>query len=159
VLEHYLHNKEEINMKNKIVATMGTLFVIALLVGCAGVPEVQAPKVGKAPVYDLGGLYLTTDAKQMTGVARDRVKLGVGETVVIYARGMSTVETGGKWFELPADVVVNWKADREIEVTPTTGHIVTVKVIEPISVTAYVTATTTTKKGEKIETSLMVEGK
>ena len=149
-------------MKTKIITMMLSLVAVALLVGCAGVPEVgllkvKLPKVEKAP--ELGGLYLTTDLKQMTGVARDHVKLGVGESVVIYARGQSTIETGGKWFELPADVVVNWKAGRELEVTPTTGHVVTVKVVEPISVTAYVTATTTTKAGEKLEMLFTVEGK
>jgi len=146
-------------MKAKILTTMMALLAIVLLVGCASVPKVKVPAVQKAPVYELGGLYLTTDEKQMTGVARDHVKLGVGETVVIYARGMSTIETGGKWFELPADVVVNWKADRELEVTPTTGHVVTVKVIEPISTSSFVRATTTTKKSEKIEKLFTVEGK
>lgn len=146
-------------MKNKIASMMVALVIIAMLVACAGVPEVKVPAVKKAPTYELGDLYLTTDAKQMTGVARDSVKLGVGENVVIYARGMSTIETGGAWFELPADVVVNWKADRGLEVTPTVGHIVTVKVVEPIEGAAFVTATTTTKAGKKIEALFTVEGK
>ncbi|MGC8823521.1 MAG: hypothetical protein ACP5PZ_02860 [Bacteroidales bacterium] len=88
---------------------------------------------------------------EMTGVAQDKAKLGMGETVTVYARGCSSIETGGKWFVLPADVVVAWKADKELEVTPTTGHVVTIKVIAPISGSAYVTATTTAKDGSKIE--------
>lgn len=146
-------------MKGKVASLMTPLVAIVLLVSCAGVPKVKVPVVEKTPTYELGGLNLTTDAKQMSGVAIDHVKLGVGETVVVYARGASTIETGGKWFELPADVVVNWKADRELEVTPTVGHTVTVKVVEPISVAAYVTATTTTKAGEKIEAMFAVESK
>ena len=145
-------------MKIKIATMMVTLVAIALLVGCASVTKVKMPVVKETPIvketpktYDLYDLNLTKDPHQMTGVPVDHAKLAVGETVTIYARGGSSIETGGKWFELPADVVVTWKADRELEVTPTTGHVVTVKVISPMSVAAYVTATTTAKDGSKIE--------
>jgi len=147
------------SMKGRIAATMVALVAIAFCVGCAGVQKVKVPEKVMPTKYELADLYLTTDSKQMTGVARDHIKLAVGETVVIYARGASSIETGGKWFELPADVVVTWKADRELEVTPTTGHVVTVKVVEPISVASFVTATTTTKTGEKVEKLFTVEGK
>lgn len=139
-------------MKTTIVKAMLKLFAITLLVGCAGMAKVKAPVAKETPkTYDLYDLYLTKEANQMTGVAQDKAKLGVGESVTIYARGCSSVETGGKWFELPADVVISWKADGELEVTPTTGHVVTVKVVKPIAVSAYVTATTTAKNGSKIE--------
>jgi len=145
---------------------MMALVAIALLVGCASVTKVKMPVVKETPIvkeapktYDLYDLYLTKDPQQMTGVARDMAKLSVGETVTIYARGCSSIETGGKWFELPADVVVTWKADRKLEVTPTTGHVVTVKVISPISVSAYVTATTTAKDGSKIEKGFTITPK
>lgn len=49
----------------------------------------------------------TTDVKQMIGISCEHVEVRVSETVIIYARGMSRIETGGKWFELPAEVVVN----------------------------------------------------
>ncbi len=143
-------------MKGKFIVKIMALLAITFIVGCAVVPKIKVPAVGKAPVYELDGLYLTTDARQMTGVDRSSAKLGVGETVVIYARGKST---DGKWFELPADVVVNWRADLELEVTPASGHVVTVKVIKPISVVAYVTATTTTEDGKKTETLFSVTGK
>ncbi|NMC68224.1 MAG: hypothetical protein GYA61_08370 [Spirochaetales bacterium] len=84
----------------------------------------------------------------MKGVPCDKVKIRVGETVVIYARIMSK---DGKWFELPVDVDVNCKADTEFEVTPITGHVITVKIIKPISGVSFVTATTTMAKSEKIE--------
>ncbi|MFN3550680.1 MAG: hypothetical protein ACK4WJ_02580 [Endomicrobiia bacterium] len=142
-------------MKSKEIIIFA-LVTIGILSSCAKVPKLQVPSVKPTPKYELGGLYLTTDAKQMSGVARDSIKLGVGESAVIYARGMSTIETGGKWFELPSDVVVNWKADRELEVTPTVGHVVTVKVVRPISGAAYLTATTTDKSGKKIESILAV---
>jgi len=96
----------------------------------------------------LSGLYLTSDAKQMTGVGMDNTKLAVGESVVIYARGK---DAAGKWYELPADVVVNWKADKELKVEPATGKMVTVKVAKEIAVSAMVTATVTDSKGKKIE--------
>ena len=86
----------------------------------------------------------------------DHVKLAVGESVVIYARGNSTE---GKWFKLPLHVAVTWKADRELQVTPTSGHTVTVRVVKPISTTAYVTAVTTAKNGKKIEALFTIEGK
>lgn len=136
----------------KIAITMAVVFTITFLIGCAKVSKVKVPTSTK---NELDGLYVTTDPKQMTGVPRDNAKLGLGETVVVCARGAM----GTKWFELPADVVVNWKADPELEVTPTTGHIVTVKVINPISVSAYVTVTTTTKAGEKIEKEFTIMGK
>lgn len=139
-------------MKSKIAKTMTALVTILLLAGCAGVSKVKVPVAKEAPkTYDLYDLYLTKDAQQMTGVAKDAVKLNVGETVTIYARGCSSAETGGKWFELPGNVVVTWKADQELEVSPTTGHVVTVKVIKPISTATYVTAVTTAKDGSKIE--------
>ncbi len=148
-------------MKKRITVSIMTLCAIVLLVGCAGVPmKVKVPALEKAPVYELDGLYLTTDPKQMTGVARDHIKLGVGETVVIYARGKSTIETGGKWFELPADVVVDWKTDSELEVTPTTGHMVTVKLIKSLNEgSAFAKAVTTTKDGKKIDAIFMVREK
>lgn len=146
--------------QSKIAVSMVTLVTIALLVGCVGVPRVvKQPEIVTPTNYEVAGLYLTADAKQMTGVPRDHVKLAVGETVVVYARGMSSIETGGKWFELPPNVVVTWKADRELEVTPATGHIVTVKVVEPITAASFVTATTTDKDGKKIEVLFTVEGK
>lgn len=145
-------------MKGKEII-MFAFITIGILASCAKVPKLQMPSIQPTPKYELGGLYLTTDAKQMSGVSRDRIKLGIGESVVIYARGMSTIETGGKWFELPSDVVVNWKADKELELTPTVGHTVTIKVARPISGAAYVTATTTDKSGKKIESLLTVEMK
>lgn len=118
----------------------------------AVVPEVKVPIPER---YELDDLYFAGDAKKMTGVSLGNVELGVGETVIIYVRGASN----GKWFELPADVVVSWEADRELEVSPTTGHVVTVKVVKPIENFSFVTATTINKDGKKIEAQLMVEGK
>jgi lipoprotein-anchoring transpeptidase ErfK/SrfK len=146
-------------MKAKIATMMVVLVTIALFVGCAGVQKAKDLAAEKPQAYELGGLFLTKDEKQMTGIAKDSAKLGVGETIVIYARGQSTVETGGKVFELPADVVVEWKADNELEVTPNVGHIVTVKLVKPIEVAAYVTATTTTKTGQKIEAGFTITKK
>lgn len=145
-------------MKTKAGILVMLFFAIVLLVGCPGLPKMPVVKE-TLQTYDLYDLYLTTDVQQMTGVPKDHVKLGLGETVVVYARGCSSLETGGKWFELSPDIVVNWKSDPELEVTPTTRHMVTVKVIKPISVAAYVTAITTNKAGQKVEKIFTVEGK
>ncbi len=61
--------------------------------------------------------------------------------------------------ELPQDVVGNLKVDRELEVKPTAGRVVTVKVIKPISTVAYVTATTTKKNGKKLEAGVQITPK
>ncbi len=141
-------------MKGKIATAMVTLGAIALLIGCAGVPKIEAPKVIPEKHGKLAYLYLTTDIKKMTGVAQSYAKMAVGETMVIYVRGGD--ETG-KWFKLPADVVVNWKPDREIEVTPTIGHIVTVKAVSSAAVASFLEATAMTKDGNKIEAMMQIE--
>jgi len=77
-------------MKSKIAKTMTALVTILFLLGCASVSKVKVPAAKESPkTYDLYDLYLTKDAQQMTGVAKDAVKLNVGETVTIYARGCS----------------------------------------------------------------------
>jgi len=44
-------------MKNKSAATMMTLFAIALLVDCAGVPKVSKPGLTEAKKCCKGGSY------------------------------------------------------------------------------------------------------
>ncbi len=132
------------------------LITITLFIACASLPKVNAPTIEKPPTYELAGLYLTIDSNQMSGVPIDKAKLAEGEIVVIYARGQSP---DGKWFELPNDIVITWKVDSELEVTPAEGHVVTVKVVKSISSIAYVTATTTTKDGKKIEALFTITGK
>ncbi len=141
-------------MKSKVTLTIAVILITALMIGCAQLGTVKqvAKEVGPRT---LTGLNVTRDAKQMSGVPISVAKLAVGESVVLYARGSDN----GKWFELPADVVVNWKADSELEVNPTTGHVVTVKVVSPISAVAFVTATTTTKDGKKLEAELQITHK
>ncbi|MGB9600012.1 MAG: hypothetical protein ACPL7I_05625 [Myxococcota bacterium] len=39
----------------------------------------------------------------MNGVIADRAKLLPSETVMTYARDCSSIETGDRWFELPAE--------------------------------------------------------
>lgn len=141
-------------MKGKIATAMVTLGAIALLIGCAGMPKVKAPKVIPEKHGKLAYLYLTTDIKKMTGVAQTYAKMAVGKSMVVYVRGGDKT---GKWFKLPADVVVNWKPDREIEVTPTIGHVVTVKAISPAAAGSYLEATAMTKDGNKIEAMMAIE--
>ena len=144
-------------MKKHTIATMIALYIVLMLLACVGTSEISEQPASPAFKYhELDGLYLTIDGKQMNGVAMDHVKLAVGESVVIYARGNSTE---GKWFKLPLHVAVTWKADRELQVTPTSGHTVTVRVVKPISTTAYVTAVTTAKNGKKVDALFTIEGK
>lgn len=149
-------------MKTKIAVTMVALVTIAFLAGCATVvPKVTVPVVKEAPkTYDLYNLYLTTDAQQETGVSRNLVKLGVGETITVYARGCTGdkwSETGGEWFVLPEDVTVEWIPDKELEVTPTVGHVVTIKLVSKPDVVTFVKAVITTKDGKKVEQLFMVD--
>lgn len=147
-------------MKKQTIATIRALSIVLMLLACAGTSEIsEQPATPAFKYYELDGLYLTTDEKQMNGVAMDHVKLRVGEFVVVYARGMSTVDTGAQWFKLPSHVAVTWKADSELQVAPASGHTVTVRVVKPIAVTSYVTAVTTAKNGKKIEAIFTVEGK
>jgi len=141
-------------MKRRITAMTVALVAIAFLVGCAGVPKVKVPEVIPEKHGELTYLYLTTDAKKMTGVAQNYAIMTVGESIIVYARGGD--ETG-KWFELPADVVVNWKPGRELEVTPTTGHVVTVKAIGPAGEIPFLEVTATTQDGKKIEGTMQIE--
>ncbi|MCS7227655.1 MAG: hypothetical protein NZ839_01670 [Endomicrobia bacterium] len=141
-------------MKNGLMLVV-IFCCLLVLVGCPKLPSKLPVSIPSVVEQELTGLYLTTDPKQMSGVGRSTIKLGVGESTVIYVRG----DSNGKWIELPADVVVNWKADKELEVTPNVGHVVTIKVIRPISASSFATATTTTKSGKKIEALLMVTPK
>ncbi|HQL44955.1 MAG TPA: hypothetical protein PL073_13810, partial [Spirochaetota bacterium] len=104
-------------MKKHTIATMIALYIVLMLLACVGTSEISEQPASPAFKYhELDGLYLTIDGKQMNGVAKDHAKLAIGESVVIYARGNSTE---GKWFKLPTSVAVTWKADRELQVTPT----------------------------------------
>ncbi len=146
-------------MKTKIAVTMVALVTIAFLAGCATVaPKVTVPVVKEAPkTYDLYDLYLTTDAQQWRLECSGLVKLGMGETITVYARGRSSLETGGKWFVLPEDVTVEWVPDKELEVTPTVGHVVTIKLVSKPDVVTFVKAVITTKDGKKVEQLFMVD--
>jgi len=144
-------------MKKQNVSVMGVILVAFMIIGCAQASGLlEQSMVPDLKSYELDGLYVTTDEKQMGGVAKDHAKLTVGESVVIYARGNSTE---GKWFKLPSSVAVTWKADSELKVTPASGHTVTVRVVKPISTTAYVTAVTTAKNGKKVDALFTIEGK
>lgn len=102
---------------------------------------------------ELSGLYLTTDRTQMNGVPGDSVTLSVNESITVYARGM---DDRGKWFELSDDAAITWKADNELEVTPTAGPEVKVKVVKK-AVVSYATATVLTKEGQKIKEEFAVQ--
>jgi hypothetical protein len=130
-------------MKTRITVLTLVLGPIIFLTCCASVP--------KSPEYQLTGLYVTMDAEQMSGTPKNHAKLGVGDTMVIYARGMSSRATGQKWFILPSDVEVDWSADEALEVIPTEGHKVTLRVVKPISNEAKVSAFTVITRVTKID--------
>ncbi len=144
-------------MRSKIITVVGVLSTVVLLVSCTGAPKVSKPEV-KVPLPEKHGgltyLYLTGNAEQMSGVAPTMRTMKVGESIVIYARGGD--ETG-KWFKLPNDVVVNWKAGKELEITPTTGHVITVKAVGPAGEIPFLEATAVTKDGTKVEGTLQIE--
>jgi len=112
-------------------------------------------------VLPLAGLYLTYDPNQMKGIAPDEVLLDTGESKTLYARGQSSIDTDGQWFVLPPDVVVSWRGGQGVEVTPTEGQVVTVKVTGPLPATGFVQvqATTTDYKGHEVRSYVSVENK
>jgi len=135
-------------------AGIGMVCAAMLLAGCASV--CQLSNVAKLPSSSHGkltGLALSTDQNQMTGVSRGSIKLAVGASAVLHVRG---TDEKTKWFELPSSVVVNWKCDKEVEVTPKSGSLVTVKAVSPIAAAAYVTATTVNEAGQKIESVIQI---
>jgi hypothetical protein len=91
----------------------------------------------------LSGMILTVDPEQMSGVPQDHVKLAVGESVTVYARGQ---DADGKWCPLPAGLSVKWRADRELELEPKTGETVTARLIREPKVSAMATARTVVDK-------------
>lgn len=135
-----------------------TIIIISAVMSCSSLPvdnEINPPILGEHGHKELSGLYLTTDKTQMTGVPRDSAKLSVHESIIIYVRGM---DDKGKWFILPEDVKISWKADNELEVNPDAGTEVTVKVLKKTVVT-YVTAIVETKDERRIkkEFAIMVK--
>jgi hypothetical protein len=71
-------------MKKQTIATIRALSIVLMLLACAGTSEIsEQPATPAFKYYELDGLYLTTDEKQMNGVAMDHVKLRVGEFVVV----------------------------------------------------------------------------
>jgi hypothetical protein len=91
----------------------------------------------------LSGIVLTVDPGQMSGIPQDHVKLGVGETVTVYARGL---DAEGKWCPLPPGLAIKWRADRELEISPRTGDMVTARLLSEPKVSAMATARTTVDK-------------
>lgn len=131
--------------------------LLVLVLGGCPAPSLKVPITEKIVTHELADLYLTTDPNQMSGVPKEYAKLGPNESITIYARGVTSIETGSKWFILPEDTIVNWKATEGVEITPTKGHAVMVKVVNPTSKTIFITATTTTKEGKKIERIFTIE--
>jgi len=140
-------------MKSRASLLVVMMACVALCIGCANLsalkPNVSLPGHGK-----LVNLAFTTDQNQMSGVSKGSLKLAVGESAVLLVRG---VDEKGKWFNLGTDVTVNWKGDAEVTVTPNVGATVTVKVIKPITASAFATATTVSSSGEKIEHMINVK--
>ena len=171
-------------MKMKILTMVMFVAVVAFLSGCAEVQKtnesVTTPEVKKAEepkpeeakkvedtkkaeepttpakTENILGLYITKDSEQMSGVSADTIKLAVDESVKVYVRGKGE---GDKWIKLPADAVVTWKADSELEITPNTGQEITIKVVKPISVVSYATASMTTPDGKTIKVDCTIIGK
>ena len=103
----------------------------------------------------LAGLNLTTDPEQMSGVPKDHVQLGVGESVKIYARGQ---DESGKWCPLPPGLNIRWRSDRELDIEPKTGDTVTARLRNAPKVSAMATARTVVEK-KKLQRLFTVEKK
>lgn len=103
----------------------------------------------------LSGIVLTVDPEQMSGVPQDHVKLSVGESVTIFARGQ---DPDGKWCALPEGLAVKWRSDRELELSPKTGETVTARLVSEPKVSAMATARTVVHK-KRLQKLFTVERK
>jgi hypothetical protein len=93
--------------------------------------------------FKLSGMVLTVDPEQLSGIPQDHVKLGVGESVTVYARGL---DADGKWCPLPTGLAVSWRSDRELELAPKTGETVTARLVSEPKVSAMATARTVVQR-------------
>ena len=98
-------------------------------------------------------LNLTTDVKQMEGVPKNHVHLGLGETVTVYARGQ---DEHGKWCPLPDGLVLKWRHDRDLKITEGPGQTAAVTLVGTPKVSAVATARTTVGK-KKLQRTFTVE--
>lgn len=101
---------------------------------------------------DITGLNLTESSIQMSGVSMGEKKLRVGGSINLYVRG----DLNGKWFELPDDFKLAWKADKELFVLPGPSHVFTIQLREPVSVFASLTITAMGANGKKLEADLTI---
>jgi len=108
-------------MKGKIITIVVALFIVTLLVGCAGVPKVKAPaakesQLAKILVY-VGEVPLGESGRSAGGT-----EIGIGKEVVFSAQGR---DTDGK----PVTVSPTWTPSKPgiVEISPAVGPKVTVK--------------------------------
>lgn len=104
----------------------------------------------------LSGLALTTNENQMSGTSLRSLPLAAGESVRIYVRGL---DPKGTWFTLPPTIVVSWKFDKELEITPLADFSVSIKAVAPIAEPVYATASGMNESDEIVESTLQVVSK
>lgn len=123
-------------MMKKIGAVLFTLIAAVFFVNCGGGQKKEDVK----PVVKLVAVdfVVTSDATQTAGPAVATAGLKAAETVVV---NVKAVDAKGVWFD--GDLTVAWKADANLEVTPATGKVVTVKAKKAITAAQKVTATAT----------------
>lgn len=133
---------------------------VVLLRGAGATPELSlaagAPSGGEEcepPGPEIRALTLTTDGTQMEGVPRDHVRLALGETVTVYARG---VDATGKWCALPEGLVLKWRHDRDLRLAEGPGQTAAVTLVAAPRVSAVATARTTIGR-RKLQRTFTVE--
>jgi len=138
--------------------------VMLLNEGSAGPPAIRAGapaghfedlEASAAAPSRLSGINLTVDPEQMSGVPQDHVKMAVGESVTVYARGL---DADGKWCPLPSGLAIKWRSDRELELAPRTGDMVTARLLSAPNVSAMATARAVVDK-KKLQRLFTVEKK
>jgi len=115
-------------MKGKIAKMMVALVAIALLAGCASVPKVKVPAVGKAPTTGPLVKIMVFKGELLpgqVGKARGEALLptiNIGGSIVLTAMGRDADDN---------DLGINptWTPTNPgiVEITPTTGPTVTIK--------------------------------
>lgn len=109
---------------NKII-TMIAVVAFAATIGCSSAKKEEAKTAPKAPTYaDMTGVVVTPE----------KAALALNATVEIVAKA---VDAKGAAFDLPADAMATWTADKSktVTVTPEKGAKVVVKAVKAIAKT------------------------
>ncbi len=108
-------------MKNKIIISIFTLFIVALLVSCSGIPKMNIPSIKKSTLAKIL-VYVGEVPLGESGRSADGKEINKGASIVFTAQGRDTEGN-------PIIVNPTWTPSKPgiVEITPMTGSKVFVK--------------------------------